>query len=332
LLDTSDVGVLVMKNAISIFVLIVATLGLIAPAVPEPAPSVAGTTFVNGADLVASHDSNRAPVLLKFWATWCVACLQEMPAYIELHETYGNRVQFLAVNVAVSDPIARVVEVVERFGLQVPVAYDDTGELWDRFDVLGTPAYVLLDRSGNVAFRSYGHNEELLGALDNAVVSVRDDTGEPVDAELLDRASSGDSVLRDIDGNVVDLSADDDNVLVSYHFATWCTSYVKESYPELSGKCRNFDEQIRALEALPRVRLLAFATAYSTNKDGVVRFRDKRGIDYPVIFDAGNAYGSNYGTRSFPHLTVVAPGGEVIFSGDHVPANISELVTYAIRH
>ena len=319
-----------MKSAISILVLSVTTLGLIAPAVP--APAVPETTIVDGAGFIASRDSNHAPLLLKFWATWCVACLQEMPAYIELHEIYGERVRFLAVNVAVSDPIERVIDAVESFGLRMPVAYDETGELWDMFDVVGTPAYVLLDRSGNVAFRSYGHNEELVVALDNVVTPIRDDSAEPEDGGPVDRTTSGDSILRDIDGNVVDLSASNGDVLVSYHFATWCTSYVKESYPELSGKCRDFDEQIRSLETLAHLRLVAFATAYSTNKDGVVRFRDTRGIDYPVIFDAGNAYGSNYGTRSFPHLTVVAPGGKVIFSGDHVPADIRELVAGAMRH
>ena len=126
-----------------------------------------------------------------------------MPAYIELHETYGERVQFLAVNVAVSDPLERVIEAVESFDLQMPVAYDETGELWDKFDVVGTPAYVLLDRSGNVAFRSYGHNEELVVALDNVVTPIRDNNAEPEDAGLVDRATSGDSVLRDIDRKVI---------------------------------------------------------------------------------------------------------------------------------
>ena len=100
--------------------------------------------LLNGSTYDVLDAGSEEPVLLKFWATWCVACLQEMPAYVELHEKYGERVRFLAVNVAVSDPRDRVASTVDQYELSMPVAYDESGDLWNRYDIIGTPTYVLL--------------------------------------------------------------------------------------------------------------------------------------------------------------------------------------------
>lgn len=30
-------------------------------------------------------------ILVNFWATWCPPCLKEMPAFVEMQETYGDQ-------------------------------------------------------------------------------------------------------------------------------------------------------------------------------------------------------------------------------------------------
>ena len=114
----------------------------------------------------------------------------------------------------------------------------------------------------------------------------------------------------------------------------WISSGIlPRTYPELSEKCRSFDERIRALDALdlPGVRLIGFATVYSTNEASVAKFRDARNIDYPIVFDRNNTYGLEFGSRSFPHLTVVAPDGDVVYSGDNVPEDIGRIIEEAVR-
>ena len=110
------------------------------------------------------------------------------------------------------------------------------------------------------------------------------------------------------------------------HFATWCTSDVEESNPALAEQCRSFDERIRALPAfdLNGVRLVGFATVYSTNEASLPKFRDRKGIGYPLVFDQDGFYGSKFGMRSFPHLTVPAADDHLLFSGDAVPADIRQ--------
>jgi peroxiredoxin len=190
-----------------------------------------------------------------------------------------------------------------------------------------------LGHDGEILYRSYSHDATLEAALDEAVAQHGENSIYPA-ASSSDRTEMSTSVtIHDTDGNIIDLTPRDGEVLVGYHFAVWCTSYVKDSYPELSEQCRMFDERIRALEALdlPGVRLIGFATAYSTNEASVARFRDTRSIDYPLVFDKDATYGSEFGVRSFPHLTVVAPSGEVVYSGDDVPADISGIIKDAAR-
>jgi thiol-disulfide isomerase/thioredoxin len=274
------------------------------------------------------------PVLLKFWATWCVVCLKEMPAYVELYENYGERVRFLAVNVAVSDPRDRVRSAVDQFGLSMPVAYDQSGDLWDRFDIIGTPTYVLLGSDGTVLHRTYGHDDSLESALDSAIARPVRSAGQ-VGASSSEQAIASPALTAvDIDGNIVDLDAADGEVLVGYHFAIWCASYVRESYVELSKQCQIFDERIQQLRdaGLPHVRLIGFVSAYSTDEASAVRFRDKRHIDEPIIFDSNGAYAAKFGARSFPHITVVAPGGRTVYAGSQIPENIQQLIRNEENH
>lgn len=300
------------------------TMLLIAPTSAPAAESLDGTTIEIG-------ESAERPTLLKFWATWCVACLEEMPAYTALFEKYGDDVQFLAVNVAINDPLERVISTIAEYELAAPVAYDDSGALWSRFGVLGTPAYVLLGRDGAELYRAYGHNEGLAGALDDAL--VRRDTVE-TDNNAADAASNQSRrIVRDIDGNTVDLTPDAGEVIVAYHFAIWCASYVEDSFPELSARCHSFDERIRQLRALdlPGVRMIGFVSAYSTQESSAFQYQESRGIDHALVFDADGAYSSTFGTRDFPHVSIIGEDGAILFTGNQMPHNTHRIIESHLR-
>lgn len=38
---------------------------------------------------------NSKPVFVNIWATWCPPCIAELPAILELYESYGDRVNFV---------------------------------------------------------------------------------------------------------------------------------------------------------------------------------------------------------------------------------------------
>ena len=91
-------------------------------------------------------------VLLNFWATWCVPCLQEMPALAKAQAKFGEK-ELIVVGIAMDDP-----ERVRPFLAAHPVPYpilmgrlespSTSLQLGDEAEVL--PFSVLLDADGRI--------------------------------------------------------------------------------------------------------------------------------------------------------------------------------------
>ena len=107
-------------------------------------------------------------LVVNFWATWCVPCREEMPAFVRLQSRWKSRgVQF--VGLAQDDPAK-----VAAFGRELAVNYplwlggaevtDLSRRLGNRLGVL--PHTVLLDGEGRVI-------ESRIGMFDEATLESR---------------------------------------------------------------------------------------------------------------------------------------------------------------
>ena len=86
-------------------------------------------------------------VFLNFWATWCLECRPEMPAFEQLHREFS--VQGLAVvGINTSEDITTIRAYAKELGLSFPLILDPTGKINSAYGVIGLPTTFLIGRSG----------------------------------------------------------------------------------------------------------------------------------------------------------------------------------------
>ena len=96
-------------------------------------------------------DFNGRPVLLTFWATWCTACQDELPALQGIRDRYQSTgFAVLAVNYKETDN-ARMSQYLAGLHVNLESVIDPTGAVATAYGVdIGLPVSVLLDRKGTV--------------------------------------------------------------------------------------------------------------------------------------------------------------------------------------
>lgn len=153
-------------------------LTLAAPAAATPtqtetmAPAFSASQ-INGETFSLSQFRGKKPVLLKFWATWCSYCKEEMPHLNALYEKSSDALEVLTINVGINDSISNVKALFAREGYSLPVIFDSDGRLTRLYGVIGTPTHVLIDKEGQVNMRSHLITDSLESAID-ALISQQE--------------------------------------------------------------------------------------------------------------------------------------------------------------
>lgn len=117
--------------------------------------------LLDGGNLTLA-DHQGKPVLLNFFASWCLPCRDEMPAIEKIsHEYRAKGVVFLGV--AIDDTEAKLRDFTARYGVTFPVGLDRGAVIQKSFGLYGIPTTYFIDRKGVVNyFHSGAVTEELL--------------------------------------------------------------------------------------------------------------------------------------------------------------------------
>jgi len=125
---------------------------------PKPIPDVAYQQL-NGSSVTVS-DLRGTVVLLNFWGTWCGPCLQEIPHLVRLShklKTKGLEVVGIALDSGHPDDIRAFMA---ELGMNYTVWQGDLALVKQRFQVMGFPTSLLIDRMGLVHKRYFGPQTE----------------------------------------------------------------------------------------------------------------------------------------------------------------------------
>jgi cytochrome c biogenesis protein CcmG/thiol:disulfide interchange protein DsbE len=104
-------------------------------------------------------DLKGKPVIVNFWASWCIPCKDEAPALQKTYEQY--KAQGLTVlGIDAQDFRGDAKSFAKRFGVTYPVVYDGSGSTLGKWGVTGFPETFFVDRSGRLV------GERIQGGID----------------------------------------------------------------------------------------------------------------------------------------------------------------------
>ncbi|MCZ6600293.1 MAG: redoxin domain-containing protein [Acidobacteria bacterium] len=106
---------------------------------------------------VALADLRGRPLLVNFWATWCLPCRQETPALIELHERYaGDGLQVVGVSVDAAGEDELVRRFVQEEGVPYATLLDPADRASQTFGLPMLPGSFLFDSQGVLVWSRLG--------------------------------------------------------------------------------------------------------------------------------------------------------------------------------
>ena len=103
---------------------------------------------LDGEGTVSLADLRGRPVVVNFFASWCVPCRKEMPAFQAVAERVGDRVAFLGVDH--QDDRKGGLDLVADTGISYPSGYDPDGKVAEAYGLFGMPTTLFIGPDGTL--------------------------------------------------------------------------------------------------------------------------------------------------------------------------------------
>ncbi len=123
------------------------------PLIDKPAPAFA-LREVGTSNTVDLSQFRGKPVVVNFWATWCMPCWEEHPVLVANARMLQPNVQFLGV--VFQDKEATILGFLQQRGSSYPTVVDDKGKTAIAYGVGGVPETFFLDSNGVIRAKYAG--------------------------------------------------------------------------------------------------------------------------------------------------------------------------------
>jgi thiol-disulfide isomerase/thioredoxin len=290
-------------------------------------------TTIDGQRIDLGQLYDTKAVYLKFWATWCVPCREQMPHLEHTFLTAGSDLAVIAINVGFNDTLADVREYRQRLGLTMPIVLDD-GRLDAAFNLRVTPQHVVIARGGRILY--VGHLadaplEEALRAARSGAPSDPGATRHTATAAAVPAAHYrvGDRVpdmtLSTLDGGTFHLGTPGTATVLAF-LSPWCESYLKGSRPQLAANCRAAREQSEAHATDAGLRWLGIASGLWASPEDLSSYREQYHVTIPLTLDASGRLFREFRVMTVPTLLLIDANGRIVRRVAGAPAGSPDVL------
>lgn len=276
---------------------------------------------INGETIDLGRLYGRQAVYLKFWATWCVPCREQMPHFERAYETAGPDFAVVAINIGFNDTLEDVRDYQRKVHITMPIVIDD-GRLAAAFHLRVTPQHVVIGRDGRILYVGHLADARLDAALQAArsgAASAAAAAGAtPADLRMV-RLGVGDSLPREsrrtLNGNPFALyDPQDPRPTVLLFLSPWCESYLATTRPAVAADCRRMRQQVAALKHDPgiRVRWLGVASGLWATAQDLKDYQREFHMSIPLTLDESGQDFRAFEVTQVPTALVVDVHGRIL--------------------
>jgi cytochrome c biogenesis protein CcmG/thiol:disulfide interchange protein DsbE len=144
--------------ALPLLILLVIGLGrdprvIESPLIGRPAPSFTLTSLY-GREEISLAKLSGTPVVLNFWASWCVPCFEEHPMLVEAARSLDGRARLIGIVYDDTPENARAF--LREAGDAFPTLIDPGGRVAIAYGVYGVPETFFISAEGRVVSKHTG--------------------------------------------------------------------------------------------------------------------------------------------------------------------------------
>jgi thiol-disulfide isomerase/thioredoxin len=132
-------------------------------------PPVVTIADLDGHPVDLGQVVGKKPVLLEFWATWCPLCEALLPKLEAAHARFGDRMEFVAIAVAINQSPASVQRHLAKHPIPFRFLWDTDGNAVRAFQAPSTSYVVVLDAAGKVVYTGIGEDQDIDAAVRKVV-------------------------------------------------------------------------------------------------------------------------------------------------------------------